>query len=93
MPDNHTQGISIHEKTDNACLKKLWPECVHDYKGFTPDEMQHDVVIKSVKLAKVIIGEGFDGITCEEFNDIINAHTLFLFDKNLAELTKSTLED
>ena len=27
-----------------TCLKKLGPECLHDYKGFSPDEIHHDAV-------------------------------------------------
>ena len=36
------------KKTLNACWNKLWPECLHDYKGFSPDEIHHHAVDKSV---------------------------------------------
>ena len=39
-------------------------ECVHDYKGFSHDEIHHDAVNKSVKLAQLIGGDGFDDVTC-----------------------------
>ena len=48
--------LDMKKETINACLKKLWPECVHDYKGFSPDEIHHDAVDKSVKLCTVIRG-------------------------------------
>jgi len=32
----------MKKETLNACWKKLWPECVHAYKGFSPDEIHHD---------------------------------------------------
>ena len=40
----------------NACLKKLCPECVHDYKGFSVDDIHHCAVDKSVKLVQLIWG-------------------------------------
>lgn len=83
----------MKKETFNACWKNLWPECVHDYKGFSPDEIQHDAVNKSVKLAKLIGGEGFDDITYKEFNDLINAHSQPLTDEDLAELTKSASKE
>ncbi|XP_070611616.1 zinc finger protein 277 isoform X2 [Erythrolamprus reginae] len=43
--------MDMKSQTMNACWKKLWPEVVHDYKGFAPEEIQHAVVQKSVKLA------------------------------------------
>ena len=70
MPDSHTQGTSRHEKeTLDACWKKLWPECVHDYKGFSPDEIHHDAVDQSVKLAQLIGGDGFDDVTHKELSE------------------------
>ena len=51
-------------------VKKNWPECVHDYKGFLPDEIHHDAVDKStVKLAQLIGGDGFDDVTHEELSE------------------------
>ena len=44
----------MKKETQNACWKKLWPECLHDYKGFSPDEIHHDAVEKSVKVAQLI---------------------------------------
>ena len=52
----------MEKETLSACWKKLWPECVHDYKGISPDEIHHDAVDKSVKLAQLIVGDGFDDV-------------------------------
>uniref|UniRef100_A0A8C5WFA2 HTH CENPB-type domain-containing protein n=1 Tax=Leptobrachium leishanense TaxID=445787 RepID=A0A8C5WFA2_9ANUR len=48
----------MKKETLNACWKKLWPECVHDYKGLSPEEIQHEAVDKAVTLAKILGGEG-----------------------------------
>lgn len=89
----HKALQDMKKETLNACWKNLWPECVHDHKGFSPDEIQYNTVNKSVKLAKLIGGEGFDDITYEDFNDLINAHSQPLTDEDLAELTKPTSEE
>ena len=59
----------MKKETLNACLKKLCPECVHDYKGFSRDEIHHDAVDKSMKLAQLIGGDGFDDVTHEELSE------------------------
>ena len=74
-------------------MKKLWPECVHDYKGFSPDEIHHDAVDKSVKLAQLIGGDGFDDVAHEEFNKLIDTNSQAQTDEDLAELTKSAEEE
>ena len=38
-------------------------------------------------------GDGFDDVTHEEFNDLIDTHSQALTDEDLAELTKSAEED
>ena len=74
-------------------LEKLWPECVHDYKSLSPDEIHHDAVDKSVKLAQLIAGDGFHDVTHEEFNELIDTHSQALTDEDLAELMKSAEEE
>ena len=81
------------KETLNACWKKVWPECVHDYRGFSPNEIHHGAVDKSVKLAHLIGSDGFDDVTHEEVNELIDAHSQALTDKDLAELTKSAEEE
>uniref|UniRef100_A0A8C7Y7A3 HTH psq-type domain-containing protein n=1 Tax=Oryzias sinensis TaxID=183150 RepID=A0A8C7Y7A3_9TELE len=44
----HTALQDMKEETLNACWKKLWPEYVRDYKGFSPDEVQRDAVNKTL---------------------------------------------
>ena len=66
---------------------------MHDYNGFSPDEIHHDGVDKSVKLAQLIEGDGFDDVTHEEFNELIDTHSQALTDDDLAELTKSAEEE
>ncbi|KAJ7303221.1 hypothetical protein JRQ81_012157 [Phrynocephalus forsythii] len=38
---------ALKPETLNASWKKLWPECVHEYKGLSPDEIQHSAVDRS----------------------------------------------
>ena len=64
---------------------------MHDHKGISPYEIHHDD--KSVKLAQLIGGDGFDDATHEEFNELIDAHSHALTDEDLAELTKSAEEE
>lgn len=61
-------------------------------KSFSPDEIHHDAVNKSV-LAQLIGGDGFDDVTHEEFSEFIDTHSQPLMDEDLAELTKSAEEE
>ena len=83
----------MKKETLNACWKKLWPECVHAYKGFSPDEIHHLEVDKAVKLAKILGGEGFNDMTHDDVNDLIKTNSDPLTDEDLAELTKSACEE
>uniref|UniRef100_A0A8C7WWU1 DDE-1 domain-containing protein n=1 Tax=Oryzias sinensis TaxID=183150 RepID=A0A8C7WWU1_9TELE len=83
----------MKEETLDACWKKIWPECVRDYKGFSPNEVQCDAVNKSVKLAQLIGGDGFDDVTHEEINELVDAHSQPPTDQDLAELTQSASEN
>ena len=89
----HKALQDMKKETLNACWKNLWPEIVHDYNGFSPDKIQHNAVNRSVELAKSIGGEGFDDITYEDINDLIDAHSQPLTDEDLTELTKSASEE
>ncbi|XP_070592166.1 tigger transposable element-derived protein 1-like isoform X2 [Erythrolamprus reginae] len=80
-------------QTMNACWRKLWPEVVHDYKGFAPEEIQDAAVQTSVKLAQALGGEGFVDMTPEEVNGLLDEHGLPLTDKDLEELTRSASEE
>ena len=80
-------------QTMNACWKKLWPEAVNDYEGFAPDEVHHSAVNKAVMLAKVLGGDGFDDITEDEVEELIEEHGNSLSDQDLEELTRSGTED
>lgn len=48
---------------------------VHDYKGFSPVEIQHEAVNKAMRLVKILGVEGFDDITLGEVNIIIDVHS------------------
>ncbi|XP_070591828.1 tigger transposable element-derived protein 1-like [Erythrolamprus reginae] len=85
--------MAMKSQTMNACWKKLWPEVVHDYKGFAPEEIQHAAVQKSVKLAQALGGEGFIDMTPDEVNGLLDEHGLPLTDKDLEELTRSASEE
>ncbi|CAI9716334.1 Hypothetical predicted protein [Octopus vulgaris] len=75
------------------CWKKVWPECVQDYKGFSLEDIQHEAVNNAVKLTKVLCGKGFDNITQDEVNNLIDAHSETLTNKDLLELMKSASKE
>ncbi|XP_066953403.1 tigger transposable element-derived protein 1-like [Macrobrachium rosenbergii] len=83
----------MKKETLNACWKKLWPDAVHDYKGFSPEEIHNGAVNKAVELAKLLGGEGFTDCTEEEVNTLIDAHSDPLTDDDLLELTESASEE
>ena len=80
-------------ETVNATWKKLWPEVVHDYVGFSPAEIQHSAINRAAILARQIGGEGFTDITEEDLNDLIDEHSDQLSVEDLDEMTKSASED
>ncbi|XP_064077714.1 tigger transposable element-derived protein 1-like [Macrobrachium nipponense] len=76
----------MKKETLNSCWKKLWPECVNDYKGFSPQEIQHSAIDNAVKLAKILGGEGFDDITKDELGSLINTYSELLTDQDQEEM-------
>lgn len=66
---------------------------MYDYKGFSPEKIQHEAVDKVVKLAKVLGSKSFDSITQDKVNNLINAHAEPLTNKDLLELTKSNSKE
>ena len=48
---------------------------------------------KGYAAAQLIGGDGFDDVTHEEFNELIDTHSQALTDEDLAELTKSAEEE
>lgn len=62
-------------------------------QGFSLKEIQHEAVDKAMRLAKILGGKGFDDITQDEVNNLINAHSEPLVCKDLLELTKSASEE
>ena len=46
-----------------------------------------------MRLSQLIWGDGFDDVTLEEFNELIDTHSQALTDEDLAGLTKSAEED
>ncbi|XP_039592580.1 tigger transposable element-derived protein 1-like [Polypterus senegalus] len=79
--------------TVNACWKKLWPDVVHDKKGSSAEEILHSAVDKTVRLAKLLGGEGFNYMTCDDVNELLDAHSEPLSELDLAEMTKSASEE
>ncbi|XP_064089935.1 tigger transposable element-derived protein 1-like [Macrobrachium nipponense] len=79
----------------NASWRKLWPDVVHDYEGFTPDEVHHSTVDKAVKLARerLVSNEGFSNMTAEDVNSLIECHLEPLTDEDLVEMTRSASEE
>ncbi|XP_013360806.1 PREDICTED: tigger transposable element-derived protein 1-like isoform X2 [Chinchilla lanigera] len=83
----------MKSETVNASWKNLWPEVVHDYKGFSPDEVHRSAVAKTVKLAKLLGGDGFSDVTPDNVYDLIDVHSQPLTDEDLTEMTKSASEE
>lgn len=83
---------AVKSETLNASWKNLWLEVVHDYKGFSPDEVYYSAVDKAMKLAKLLAGDDFNDMTPDDVNHLINAHSQPLMDDDLTEMTKSTGE-
>nr|XP_032836090.1 tigger transposable element-derived protein 1-like [Petromyzon marinus] len=87
---------AIHEmktETLNVCWKKLWPEAVHNPTGCSLDEIHHSAVDTAVNLAKQLGGDGFNDMTLDDINALIDAHSQPLTDEDLAEMTKPPSED
>lgn len=83
----------MKKETVHACWKKLWPDIIHNYEGFSPDEVHHSAVDKAIRLAKLLGGEGFQDMTQDDVNDLIETHSAPLTDEDLTELTKSASEE
>ena len=86
LPDMKPQTI-------HSSWKKLWPQIVNDYAGFTPDEVHHSAVDEVVKLARRLQKDGFDDMTSEDVNGLIECHSEPLTDEDLVEMTKSASEE
>ncbi|XP_061923673.1 tigger transposable element-derived protein 1-like [Entelurus aequoreus] len=82
----------IKSETLNVCWKKMWPEVAHD-KGLSPDEVHRCAVDKVVKLAKLLGGEGFNDMTADDVNELMDAHSQPLSDEDLRELTSASEEE
>ncbi|XP_028664099.1 tigger transposable element-derived protein 1-like [Erpetoichthys calabaricus] len=83
----------MKKDTVNACWKKLWPEIVCGKKGFSAEEIHDSAVDKAVTLAKLLGGEGFNDMTSDDINELLDAHSELLSDEDLAEMTKSASEE
>ena len=79
----------MKSETKHSSWKKLWPNVVHGDTGFTPDDVQHLVVEKAVRLAYIIRDEGFIDMTKEDINSLIHCHSEPLTDEELLEMIKS----
>ncbi|XP_064103355.1 tigger transposable element-derived protein 1-like [Macrobrachium nipponense] len=83
----------MKQQTLNASWRKLWPDVVHDYEGFTPDEVHHSAVDKAVRLAQLVANEGFSDMTAEDLNSLIDCHSEPLTNEDLVEMTRSASEE
>ncbi|XP_064090765.1 tigger transposable element-derived protein 1-like [Macrobrachium nipponense] len=83
----------MKQQTLNASWRKLWPDVVHDYDGFTPDEVHHSAVNKAVRLAWLVANEGISDMTAEDVNSLIECHSEPLTDEDLVEMTRSASEE
>ncbi|XP_004082589.1 tigger transposable element-derived protein 1-like [Oryzias latipes] len=82
----------MKSETLNGCWEKLWPEAVHNPTESRLDEIHRSVVETAVSLAKRLRGDGFDEITSDDVNSLIDAHSQPLTDEDLAEMTKPPSE-
>ncbi|XP_064104045.1 tigger transposable element-derived protein 1-like [Macrobrachium nipponense] len=83
----------MKQQTLNASWRKLWPDVVHDYEGFTPDEVHHSAVDKAVRLARLVANEGFTDMTAEDINSLIDCHSEPLTNEDLVEMIRSASEE
>ena len=88
-----TALADLKPQTVNACWKKLWPECVHDFMGFDPGETQGENMKKILQMARQVGGEGFSDLNEKDVDDLIEEHADPLTDQDLEELTKSASEE
>ncbi|XP_045105427.1 tigger transposable element-derived protein 1-like [Portunus trituberculatus] len=58
----------VQPSTINACWNALWPECVHDFRGFTT---VHSQVQDIISLAHTVGEEGFDDMTEEDVDELL----------------------
>ncbi len=66
----------MKEQTLISSWKKLWPsKFTHDYEGFTPNEIHHSAVDKTVRLARLVQSEGFSDMTADEITNLIDCHS------------------
>uniref|UniRef100_A0A3Q1B5X2 DDE-1 domain-containing protein n=1 Tax=Amphiprion ocellaris TaxID=80972 RepID=A0A3Q1B5X2_AMPOC len=77
-------------ETLNACWKKLWPEAVQTPNGGSLDDIHHSTVDTAVNLAKQLGGDGFNDMTLDDINALIDAHTHPLTDEDLTEKKNSS---
>uniref|UniRef100_A0A8C7ZD10 HTH CENPB-type domain-containing protein n=1 Tax=Oryzias sinensis TaxID=183150 RepID=A0A8C7ZD10_9TELE len=84
---------AMKTETLNACWKKLWPEAVQNPTGGSLDKVHHSVADTAVNLAKQLGGDGFNDMSPDDVNALIDADAHPLTDADLAEMTKPQSDD
>ncbi|XP_060129836.1 tigger transposable element-derived protein 1-like [Zootoca vivipara] len=81
---------AIKPESVNACWRKLWKECVNNFKGFPTidNEVEH-----IVQMARQVGGDGFVDLIEEEVEELIDGHGGALTNEELEELLRSCTED
>ncbi|CAI5773286.1 transposable element-derived 1-like [Podarcis lilfordi] len=81
---------AIKPESVNACWRKLWKECVGDFKGFPTidNEVEH-----IVQMARQVGGDGFVDLIEEEVEELIDGHGGTLTNEELEELLRSSTDD
>ncbi|MPC81563.1 Tigger transposable element-derived protein 1 [Portunus trituberculatus] len=72
----------------NLAWNKVWPECVHDFPGFTEDDIgaiRNDIV-------NLCHRAGFDEIEDDDVHDLLESHAEPLSNDELIELDKASQE-
>lgn len=68
----------MKKETLNSCWKKLWPDCVNNYKDFSPEEVQQSAINRAVILVQQLEGDSFEELT--EVSLFIDGHSVPLTD-------------
>lgn len=82
----------------NGCWRKLWPQCVYDFQGFTDTVHQNscpppDTVSHILSLAHRIGGDGFSDMDRNDVEELLKGHAIEMTDEALLELIHSAEEE
>lgn len=65
----------MKKETLNSCWKKLWPDCVNNYKGFSPEEVQQSAIIGLSSWCSSWKEMALKILTEDEISSLIDRHS------------------